>query len=157
MRVGQGFDAHQFVKGRPLIIGGVRIPHQKGLLAHSDGDVLIHAIADALLGAASLGDIGAHFPSTDARLTNLDSRVLLRKVRGLVDVSYDIVNVDSTLLGQEPQFSPFIVEMRHHLAEDLKIASDCVCIKATTTEHMGFLGRGEGLAAIAIVLLKSKR
>lgn len=156
MRIGQGFDAHRFVEGRPLVIGGVTIPYPKGLLAHSDGDVLIHALADALLGAASLGDIGRHFPNRDVHLANIDSRILLRKVWALVDPIYDIIQVDATLLGQEPHFSPFTAQMRHHLAQDLKIALECVSVKATTTDHMGFLGRGEGLAAMAIALVKKK-
>lgn len=138
-------------------MGGVTVPYEKGLEAHSDGDVLVHAIADALLGAAALGDIGLHFPNTDPRFAGGDSRVLLRKVQAMIDSSYDVINVDATLLGQEPHFSPFVAKMRVHLAQDLKIELNAVSIKATTTEHMGFLGRGEGLAALAIVLIKSKR
>lgn len=154
MRIGQGFDAHRFIQGRPLIVGGVTIPHPLGLDAHSDGDVLIHAICDALLGAAGLGDIGKHFPNTDPKFSKIDSRILLRKVRLLLCISYKILNLDATLVGEVPHFAPFIAQMQQHLAQDLEIMPDCVSVKATTTEHMGFLGRQEGLAALAVALIE---
>lgn len=157
MRIGQGFDAHRFIQGRSLIVGGVTIPYPLGLDAHSDGDVLIHAVCDALLGAAALGDIGRHFPDTETTFAQIDSRILLRKIRLLLGSSYKIVNLDATLLGEAPRFAPFIAQMRQHLAQDLEIMSDCVSVKATTTEHMGFLGRQEGLAALAVVLIEESQ
>jgi 2-C-methyl-D-erythritol 2,4-cyclodiphosphate synthase len=154
MRVGQGFDVHALVEGRPLIIGGVRIPHPKGLQGHSDADVLIHAICDACLGAAGLGDIGQHFPDTDAQYKNIDSRILLRRVREtLLERGWQIGNVDATVIAQAPKLAPHISGMRTHIAADLKISAELVNIKATTTERLGYTGREEGIAAQAIVLL----
>ncbi|HKU69574.1 MAG TPA: 2-C-methyl-D-erythritol 2,4-cyclodiphosphate synthase [Burkholderiales bacterium] len=154
MRIGQGFDVHQLVAGRKLIVGGVDIPHEKGLEGHSDADVLIHAVCDALLGAAGLGDIGGHFPDSDARYKGIDSRKLLREVAQLLGRSgLRVVNVDSTIIAQAPKMAPHIPAMRANLAADLGIGADCVNIKAKTTEKLGFVGRGEGIAAEAVALL----
>lgn len=154
MRIGQGFDTHALVAGRRLIIGGVEVPHDKGLEGHSDADVLIHALCDALLGAAGLGDIGAHFPDTDARYKGIDSRELLREVAQLLAKKrLRIVNVDATIIAQAPKMAPHIPAMRANLASDLGVAPDAVNIKAKTTEKLGFVGRGEGIAAEAIALL----
>lgn len=154
MRVGQGFDVHAFAAGRPLILGGVRVDHPFGLAAHSDGDVLIHALCDALLGAAGLGDIGRHFPDTDHRYANADSRVLLRTVMRLIgDRGLGVANVDTTVVAQAPRLAPHIDVMRRNLASDLGVAEDRVNVKATTSEHLGFTGRKEGIAAFAVVLL----
>lgn len=153
-RIGQGFDVHALVTGRDLILGGVKIPHTKGLEGHSDADVLIHAICDACLGAAGLGDIGKHFPDTDSRYKNIDSRLLLRKVVEELSVKkWKIVNVDATIIAQVPRVAPYIDKMIENLAADLQIARGNVNIKATTTEHLGFAGREEGIAAQAVVLL----
>jgi len=158
MRVGQGFDAHALVAGRKLVIGGVEIPHDKGLAGHSDADVLIHALCDALLGAAALGDIGAHFPDTDARYKGIDSRRLLREVAALlVRNRYRVVNVDATVIAQAPRMAPHIAAMRANLSQDLGIALEAVSVKAKTTEKLGFVGRGEGIAAEAVVLIESPR
>lgn len=155
VRVGQGFDVHALVVGRPLIIGGTTIPYEKGLLGHSDADVLLHAITDALLGAAALGDIGRHFPDTSADYAGADSRVLLRRTRELIAAAgYAVVNVDSTIIAQAPKMAPHIAAMVGNVAADLGIPIDCVNIKAKTTEKLGFTGRGEGIAAEAIALLK---
>ena len=154
MRIGQGFDAHALVAGRKLVIGGVEIPHDRGLAGHSDADVLIHAVCDALLGAAGLGDIGSHFPDTDARYKDISSRKLLTKVRELLrDRGLSIVNVDATVIAQAPKLAPHIPAMRAHLASDLGVAPEAVNIKAKTTERLGFVGRGEGIAAEAVALL----
>ncbi len=154
MRVGQGFDVHALVPGRPLILGGVRIPHGKGLEGHSDADALIHAICDACLGAAGLGDIGHHFPDTDAQYKNIDSRLLLRKVyASLQERGWQVVNVDATVIAQAPKLAPYREAMRANIANDLKIAVDHVNVKATTTERLGLIGREEGIAAQAVVLL----
>lgn len=154
MRIGQGFDAHALVAGRKLIIGGVDIPCEKGLAGHSDADVLIHAVCDALLGAAALGDIGTHFPDADARYKDADSRKLLYEVRQLVrDHGWHVVNVDATIIAQAPRMAPHIPAMRAHLAADLGVEPGAVSIKAKTTEKLGFVGRGEGIAAEAVVLL----
>lgn len=154
MRIGQGFDVHQLVAGRKLIIGGVDIPHEKGLEGHSDADVLIHAVCDALLGAAGLGDIGGHFPDSDARYKGIDSRKLLREVAQLLGRNkLRVVNVDATIIAQAPKMAPHIPAMRANLAADLGIGADCVNIKAKTTEKLGFIGRGEGIAAEAVALL----
>jgi 2-C-methyl-D-erythritol 2,4-cyclodiphosphate synthase len=153
-RIGNGFDVHALVAGRALVVGGVTIPYDRGLDGHSDADVLLHALADALLGAMALGDIGRHFPDTDARWRGADSRVLLRHVVGLVDAGgYRVMNVDATLIAQAPRFAPYVDAMRAHVAQDLHCALDCVSVKATTTERLGFTGRGEGIAAQAVVLL----
>jgi len=154
MRIGQGFDVHQLVEGRKLIIGGVEIPHDKGLLGHSDADVLLHAICDALLGAAALGDIGRHFADTDAKFENIDSRILLREVAHLVrEQGFRVGNVDATIIAQAPKMAPHIAHMVAHIAADLRVEKNSVNVKATTTEHLGYTGRGEGIAAQAVALL----
>ena len=154
MRIGQGFDVHQLVVGRKLIIGGVNIPYEKGLLGHSDADVLLHAICDALLGAAALGDIGQHFADTDAEYKDIDSRILLREVAHLVrEQGFRVGNVDATIIAQSPKMAPHIPQMVAHIAADLRVEKNAVNVKATTTEQLGFSGRGEGVAAQAVVLL----
>ncbi len=154
MRIGQGFDVHALVPGRPLIIGGVHIPFERGLQGHSDADVLIHALCDALLGAAALGDIGQHFPDSDVRYANIDSRVLLRAVRDKVQAAgYVLCNLDATIIAQAPRMAPHLSSMIQLLSADLNVTSDCLNLKATTTEHLGFTGRGEGIAALAVCLL----
>ena len=157
MRVGQGFDVHQLVAGRRLIVGGVDIPHERGLLGHSDADVLLHAICDALLGAAGLGDIGRHFPDSDPRYRGIDSRHLLREVmRLLKDGGYTVTNLDATIIAQAPKMAPHIPQMVANIAADLDVAADCVNVKATTTEKLGFAGRGEGVAAQAVCLIEKR-
>ena len=154
MRIGHGYDTHRFVGGRPLVLGGVNVPHDKGLLAHSDGDVVIHALCDALLGAAALGDIGMHFPDSNKDFKNMDSRVLLRRVRSLLEhESYTVVNADISIIAEEPKMAPHIVAMRDNLAADLSIAADAVNIKATTNEKMGSIGNREGIAVHAVALI----
>ena len=154
MRIGHGFDVHCFAEGRPLILGGVNIPHDKGLAAHSDGDVVIHALCDALLGAAALGDIGQHFPDSDSEFKNIDSRVLLRRVVELLKYKgWRTGNVDITIVAQAPKMAPHIKTMREKLAGDLDTSVDNLNIKATTTEKLGFTGRGEGIAVHAVALL----
>ena len=154
MRIGQGFDAHALVTGRKLVIGGVEIPYEKGLAGHSDADALIHAVCDALLGAAGLGDMGAHFPDTDARFKGIDSRKLLREVARLLgEKKFRVVNVDATVIAQAPKMAPHIAAMRANLASDLGVVPDAVNVKAKTTERLGFVGRGEGIAAEAVALL----
>lgn len=153
MRIGQGFDVHAFASGRRLVIGGVAIPHDKGLEGHSDADVLLHAICDALLGAAALGDIGRHFPDSDPAYAGADSRRLLREVKKKLG-GYRIVNVDATILAQAPRMAPHLPQMTANIASDLGIAPGAVSIKATTTEHLGFIGRSEGIAAQAIALIE---
>jgi len=154
MRMGQGFDVHQLVEGRRLIIGGVDIPYSKGLLGHSDADVLLHAICDAMLGAAALGDIGKHFADTDAKFKDIDSRILLRDVvRKIESVGYRVGNLDATIIAQAPKMAPHIPKMVANIAADLGIAQSCVNVKATTTEQLGYTGRGEGIAAQAVALL----
>ncbi len=154
MRVGQGFDVHRLVAGRRLVIGGVEIAHERGLLGHSDADVLLHAICDALLGAAALGDIGAHFPDTDARYAGIDSRALLRHVRALLaERGWQVVNVDATIIAEAPRMAPHIARMRANIAADLGLEPGAVGVKATTTEGLGFAGRGEGIAAQAVALI----
>jgi 2-C-methyl-D-erythritol 2,4-cyclodiphosphate synthase len=155
VRVGQGFDVHAFEAGRRLVLGGVEIPHSHGLKAHSDGDVLLHALCDALLGAAALGDIGRHFPDSDAAWRGADSRELLRRVRVLLrERGLAPVNADVTVIAQAPKLAPYIEAMRALIGADLELAIDSVSVKATTTEHLGFAGRGEGIAALAVVLLR---
>lgn len=155
MRIGQGFDVHALVAGRPLIIGGVTIPYDKGLAGHSDADVLLHAICDALLGAAALGDIGRHFPDTDPAYKGADSRVLLRRVGRLLEAAeFRVANIDSTIIAQAPRMAPHIPAMVANIAADLGIAAGNVNVKAKTTEKLGFTGRGEGVAAEAIALLE---
>jgi len=157
MRIGEGFDVHALVEGRPLIIGGVSIPFDMGLAGHSDADVLLHAICDALLGAASLGDIGRHFPDTDERYAGADSRGLLRKVGSIITQSgYVVGNIDSTIIAQRPKMAPFIADMISNIASDLRIDAAHVSVKAKTTESLGFTGRGEGIAAKAVALLKTR-
>jgi 2-C-methyl-D-erythritol 2,4-cyclodiphosphate synthase len=154
LRIGNGFDVHAFVPGRPLVIGGVTIPFDRGLEGHSDADVLLHAIADAALGALALGDLGTHFPDTDTRWKGADSRLLLRHVISLVrQRGYVVANVDSTVVAQVPRLAPFIGQMRSLIATELACAIEQISIKATTTEHLGFTGREEGIAAMASVLL----
>ena len=157
MRIGQGFDVHQLVAGRRLVVGGVEIPHDKGLLGHSDADVLLHAICDALLGAAGLGDIGQHFPDSDARYQGIDSRELLRIVADLVrDRGWRVENIDATIVAQAPRMAPHIPRMAANIAADLGIDGGRVNVKATTTETLGFTGRGEGIAAQAVCLLRAE-
>jgi len=154
MRIGQGFDVHQLVEGRKLIIGGVEIHYEKGLLGHSDADVLLHAICDALLGAAGLGDIGKHFADTDAKFKNIDSRILLRESLHLVrEQGWRVGNVDATIIAQAPKMAPHIFQMVENIAADLRVERSAVNVKATTTEKLGYAGRGEGIGAQAIVLL----
>jgi 2-C-methyl-D-erythritol 2,4-cyclodiphosphate synthase len=154
MRIGHGYDVHRFTEGTFITLGGVQIPHKFGLLAHSDGDVLLHAMADALLGAAALGDIGKHFPDTDAAYKGADSRVLLCHVLGLVQAKgWRVGNVDATIVAQAPKMAPHIERMRELIAADLQVALDQVNVKATTTEKLGFTGREEGIAVHAVALL----
>ncbi len=154
MRIGEGFDVHGLVEGRPLIIGGVTIPFDKGLAGHSDADVLLHAICDALLGAAALGDIGGRFPDNDERYAGADSRMLLREVGSLVKgAGYRIGNIDSTIIAQQPKMAPHMSTMIANIASDLEIDAALVNVKAKTTESLGFTGRGEGIAAKAVALL----
>lgn len=157
IRVGQGFDVHALVEGRPLIIGGVRIPHTHGLLGHSDADVLLHAVTDAVLGAAGLGDIGRHFPDTDAQYAGADSRVLLRAAMEKVAVAgWRVVNIDATVHAQAPKIGPHAQGMVENIAADLGIAAQCVNIKAKTNEGLGYLGRKEGIAASVVALLAAR-
>lgn len=155
MRIGHGADAHRFTNGRPLMLGGVEVAHEQGLEAHSDGDVVIHALCDALLGAAGLGDIGKQFPDDDATYAGIDSRLLLRRVAALLaDLGLAVGYADLTIVAQQPKLAPYIEQMRRRLADDLAIAPERLNAKATTTERMGFTGRGEGIAAFAVVLLE---
>ncbi|CAA9890226.1 2C-methyl-D-erythritol 2,4-cyclodiphosphate synthase [Candidatus Methylobacter favarea] len=155
IRIGQGYDVHRFNEGRSIILGGVKIDYEKGLEAHSDGDVVLHALCDALLGAAALGDIGKHFPDTDPEFKGADSRVLLRHVYGIVqEKGYSLVNADITIIAQAPKMSPHTATMCRNIAADLKVNSDCINVKATTTEMLGFEGRKEGIAVQAIALLE---
>jgi 2-C-methyl-D-erythritol 2,4-cyclodiphosphate synthase len=153
-RIGQGFDVHQLAEGRKLIIGGVSIPHEKGLLGHSDADVLLHAICDALLGAAALGDIGRHFSDTDPRFKNIDSRVLLQRVsRLLAEHGYKVANIDATIIAQTPKMAPYIPAMMGNIAQDLGMETEDVNVKAKTAERLGPVGRGEGIEAEAVCLI----
>jgi 2-C-methyl-D-erythritol 2,4-cyclodiphosphate synthase len=155
MRIGQGFDVHALVPGRKLIIGGVDIPYERGLLGHSDADVLLHAVTDALLGAAALGDIGRHFPDSDVRYKGVDSRVLLRETGRLIEwAGYRVVNIDATVIAGAPRMAPHVSAMVANIAADLGIEAGCVNIKAKTTESLGFTGRGEGIAAQAVALIE---
>jgi 2-C-methyl-D-erythritol 2,4-cyclodiphosphate synthase len=155
MRIGQGFDVHALAEGRKLIIGGVEIPYGKGLEGHSDADVLLHAICDALLGAAGLGDIGRHFPDTDPRYSGIDSRKLLLQVKKKMEsLGFKIVNIDATIIAQAPRMAPHVPRMIANIAEDLGVVPAAINVKATTTEHLGFAGRGEGIAAQAVALLE---
>ena len=154
IRVGQGYDVHRFTEGDHIILGGVKIAYEQGLEAHSDGDVVLHALCDALLGAAALGDIGKHFPDTDPEFKGADSRHLLRHVYQLVQQQgYSLVNADITIIAQAPKMAPHINAMCHTIAEDLQVAIDCINVKATTTEKLGFEGRKEGIAVQAVVLI----
>jgi 2-C-methyl-D-erythritol 2,4-cyclodiphosphate synthase len=151
MRIGQGFDAHRFQEGRRLVLGGVDVPYERGMEAHSDGDVVIHAVCDALLGAVALGDIGKHFPDTDPTIKGIDSRVMLRHIVSLLQQrGLRVGNVDATIIAQAPKVAPYIQAMRENLANDMRVEIDSVNVKATTTEKMGFTGRGEGIAALAV-------
>lgn len=156
IRIGTGFDVHALVPGRELILGGVHVPHDRGLDGHSDADVLVHAIGDAILGALALGDLGRHFPDTDPKWKGADSRKLLRRIVALMtERGYAIGNVDATIIAQAPKLAPHVGAMRQHLAADLECTLDDVSVKATTTEKLGYTGRGEGIAAQAVVLLES--
>jgi len=156
IRVGTGYDVHAFAAGRPLVLGGVTIPHERGLQGHSDADVLSHAIGDAILGAAALGDIGIHFPDTDARYRGISSLVLLQRIiDALAESGYTVTNVDATVVAERPKLSPYVSKMRSRIGEALGIPEDRVSIKATTSERLGFTGREEGIAAHAVVLIRS--
>jgi 2-C-methyl-D-erythritol 2,4-cyclodiphosphate synthase len=154
MRIGHGFDVHAFGPGEFITLGGARIPHTHGLIAHSDGDALLHALCDALLGAAGLGDIGRHFPDTSAEFEGIDSRILLRRVAALLrEQGLTVGNADATIIAQAPRMAPYIPVMRENIAADLAIAPDRANVKATTTERLGYIGRGEGIAVHAVALL----
>ena len=158
MRVGFGYDVHKFAEGRKLILGGVEIPHSLGLLGHSDADVLLHAIADALLGAAALGDIGVHFPDNDSAYKDIDSMILLKRTVDLLkDKGYDIINIDATIVAQKPKISPHSAKMKENIAKCLGIDPDFVNIKATTTEKLGFEGREEGISSHCICLIEKRK
>lgn len=155
MRIGHGYDVHRLVEGRPLVIGGVTIPYEFGLLGHSDADVLLHAICDALLGAAALGDIGKHFPDNDQSFKNIDSRILLRNTVELVNSKgYKIVNIDATIIAQKPKLAGFISKMVENIANDCGVSVDCVNVKATTEEGLGFTGNLEGISAHAVCIIE---
>ncbi|WP_317855612.1 2-C-methyl-D-erythritol 2,4-cyclodiphosphate synthase [Chakrabartyella piscis] len=157
MRIGSGYDVHKLVENRKLILGGVEIPYEKGLLGHSDADVLVHAIMDALLGALALGDIGKHFPDTDERYKDVDSLVLLSEILDLIlEKGYGIINIDSTIIAQKPKLAGYIPQMRQHIAKTLCIELEQVNVKATTEEGLGFTGAGEGIAATAVCLLQKQ-
>jgi len=156
MRIGHGYDVHAFCEGDHLVLGGVRIPHRCAVASHSDGDVLLHALCDAMLGALALGDIGQHFPDTDTQYENIDSRVLVKRTLDLLRArSCSVVNVDATIIIQAPKLAAHISVMRENIAQDLAIPYDCVSVKATTSEYLGFIGREEGLAAEVVVLVDS--
>ncbi|HDR51949.1 MAG TPA: 2-C-methyl-D-erythritol 2,4-cyclodiphosphate synthase [Mariniphaga anaerophila] len=156
-RIGQGYDVHRLAEGETLWLGGILIPHHKGTMAHSDGDVLIHAICDALLGAVNLGDIGTHFPDNSEQFKNIDSKILLKKTDALVkNTGFEIVNIDSTVSAQQPKLKPFITEMKKVMAEVLGIETGQISVKATTTEKLGFEGREEGISAHAVALVQKK-
>jgi 2-C-methyl-D-erythritol 2,4-cyclodiphosphate synthase len=154
LRIGQGYDVHAFTEGDHLMLGGVRIPFDKAFKAHSDGDVVLHALSDALLGAAGMGDIGRHFPDTDDQFSNIDSRILLKHVMGLLrEQGWQVGNVDITIIAQAPKMAPHIPAMQDNIAEDLGVDKAAVNVKATTTEHLGFEGREEGVAVTAVALV----
>lgn len=158
MRIGHGFDVHKFGGNGPITLGGVKIPYQYGLIAHSDGDVVLHAITDALIGALALGDIGKLFPDTDPKYQNIDSRILLKETYNIIQAKgYELVNLDVTILAQEPKMRPHVDQMRVNIAEDINVHFDQISVKATTTEQLGFTGRKEGIACEAVVLLTKKR
>ena len=155
LRIGHGYDVHRLVEGRPLILGGMAVPYEKGLDGHSDADVLLHAIMDALLGAAALGDIGRHFPDSDPAYAGVSSLVLLKSVGGILKhAGYAVVNIDATVLAQKPKLAPYIEEMRRRIAETLGISHDRVSVKATTEEGLGFTGEGKGIAVHAVALIE---
>lgn len=155
MRIGHGYDVHKLVEGRKLILGGVTVPHEKGLLGHSDADVLLHAVSDALLGAAALGDIGKHFPDTDEAFKDADSRVLLRRVIELISQKgYKVGNIDATVIAQAPKLAPYIETMKNNIAKDCGVSADRINVKATTEEHLGFTGRKEGISAHAVCIIE---
>ncbi|MEE0808402.1 MAG: 2-C-methyl-D-erythritol 2,4-cyclodiphosphate synthase [Acutalibacteraceae bacterium] len=155
MRIGHGYDVHKLVENRELYLGGVKIPYERGLLGHSDADVLLHAICDALLGAAALGDIGKHFPDSSDKFKGIDSKILLKLTGELLsDKGYKIINIDSTVLAQAPKLSPFIDDMRQNIAQCLNVSIDCVSVKATTEEGLGFTGQGLGIAAHAVCIIE---
>jgi 2-C-methyl-D-erythritol 2,4-cyclodiphosphate synthase len=155
LRVGYGYDVHRLQEGRRLVLGGVEIPHMQGLLGHSDADVLLHAICDALLGAAALGDIGQHFPDSDSQYKDINSLLLLKEVAGILQrAGWRVINVDSTVVAQEPRLAPHIKQMRQNIARVLAIESEQVSVKATTTEGLGFAGRQQGISAHAVVLIE---
>lgn len=155
MRIGHGYDVHRLVEGRKLIIGGVKIPFELGLLGHSDADVLLHAVCDALLGAAAMGDIGKHFPDNDSAFKNIDSRILLKKVVTLLkDKGYSVSNIDATVIAQKPKLATYIEQMRLNIADDCGISADCVNVKATTEEKLGFTGELLGISAHAVCLIE---
>lgn len=155
MRIGHGYDVHKLVEGRKLILGGVTIPHEKGLLGHSDADVLLHAVSDALLGAAALGDIGKHFPDTDDKFKDADSRLLLRRVVELLsEKGFKVGNVDATVIAQAPKLAPYIETMKNNIAKDCGVSADRINVKATTEEHLGFTGRKEGISAHAVCIIE---
>ena len=157
MRIGHGYDAHRLTEGRKLILGGVEIPYDKGLLGHSDADVLLHALADAILGAAALGDIGKLFPDNDPATEGIDSRIILRAaVKAAADAGYAVGNCDMTVIAQRPKLAPYIETMRQNIADDLGVDLSCVSVKATTEEKMGFTGAGEGISCHAVVLLHTR-
>jgi 2-C-methyl-D-erythritol 2,4-cyclodiphosphate synthase len=157
-KIGHGYDVHALSRDRALILGGVKVPHERGLAGHSDADVLVHAVCDACLGAAGLGDIGRHFPDSDPRYRNADSRALLRHVRELlVERGLRVGNLDATVVAQRPKLAPYVEDMRRNLAEDLRVEAAAVNVKAKTTERLGFAGREEGIAAYAVVLLESSK
>lgn len=155
MRIGSGYDVHKLTENRNLIIGGVKIPFEKGLLGHSDADVLLHAICDALLGAAALGDIGKHYPDNQDQFKNIDSRILLRDVaKKIGDAGYNISNIDSTIIAQKPKMAPYIEQMCKNIADDCNISTEQVNVKATTEEGLGFTGEGKGISAFAVCILE---
>lgn len=157
MRIGHGFDVHKFGGEGPITLAGVKIPYQFGLVAHSDGDVVLHAITDALIGALALGDIGKLFPDTDPKYKGIDSRLLLKEVYGIIQFKgYKLINLDTTIIAQEPKMRPHVDQMRVNIAEDLQVHFDQISVKATTTEQLGFTGRKEGIACEAVVLLAKK-
>jgi len=155
MRIGIGYDVHRLVEGRKLILGGVTIPFEKGLLGHSDADVLIHAVCDALLGAAGLGDIGLHFPDTDPKLKDISSMIILSKIYSLLkNKGFSVINLDSTIMAEEPKITPFRATIQKNIARTIEIEPECVNVKATTLETLGMIGKGEGIAALCIALIE---
>ncbi len=157
MRIGIGYDVHPLVEGRPLVLGGVRVPFERGLSGYSDADVLVHAIIDALLGAAALGDIGTHFPDSEPQYKDISSIVLLRRAGEMLHQGYKIENIDATIIAEQPKLAPFIDEMRQNIGDALGIAKDRVSVKASTSASLGFAGRGEGIAAHAVALIERRK